>query len=37
MHGFFWATATSDAGSFIHWCEGCRFFARQKHVSSLLL
>jgi hypothetical protein len=33
-HGFFWPTAVSDADSPVHRCEGCQFFARQKHVMS---
>jgi hypothetical protein len=32
--GFFWPTAESDADSLVRWCEGCQFFARQKHMSS---
>jgi hypothetical protein len=32
--GFFWPTAVSDTDSLIHRCEGCQFFARQKHVPS---
>jgi hypothetical protein len=32
--GFFWPTAVSDVDSLIRRCEGCQFFARQKHVSS---
>jgi transposase InsO family protein len=33
-HVFFWTTAVSDADSLVRWCEGCQFFARQKHVPS---
>jgi transposase InsO family protein len=32
--GFFWPTVVSDADSLVHRCEGCQFFARQKHVPS---
>jgi hypothetical protein len=32
--GFFWPTAVSDADSLVHQCEGCQFFACQKHVPS---
>jgi hypothetical protein len=32
--GFFWPTVVSDANSLVYRCEGCQFFARQKHVSS---
>jgi hypothetical protein len=32
--GFFWPTTVSDADSLVWWCEGCQFFAHQKHVSS---
>jgi hypothetical protein len=32
--GFFWPTVVSDADSLVHQCEGCQFFAHQKHVSS---
>jgi hypothetical protein len=32
--GFFWPTVVSDANSLVCRCEGCQFFARQKHVSS---
>jgi hypothetical protein len=32
--GFFWPTTVSDADSIVHRCEGCQFFARQKHVPS---
>jgi hypothetical protein len=32
--GFYWPTIISDADSLVHRCEGCHFFARQKHVSS---
>jgi hypothetical protein len=32
--GFFWSTAVSDADSLVHQCEGCQFFARQKHSLS---
>jgi hypothetical protein len=32
--GFFCPTAVSDADSLVYQCEGCQFFARQKHVSS---
>jgi hypothetical protein len=32
--GFFWTTVVSDADSLVHRCEGCQFFAHQKHVSS---
>jgi hypothetical protein len=32
--GFFWFTTVSDGNSIVHRCEGCQFFARQKHVSS---
>jgi hypothetical protein len=31
---FFWLTAISDADSIVCRCEGCQFFARQKHVLS---
>jgi hypothetical protein len=30
--GFYWPTAVSDADSLVHRCEGCQYFARQKHV-----
>jgi hypothetical protein len=33
-HGFYWPTAVSDADSLVHRCEGCQFFALQKHVLS---
>jgi transposase InsO family protein len=33
-HGFFWPTTVSDIDSLVHRCEGCQFFARQKHMSS---
>jgi hypothetical protein len=33
-HGFFWFTVVSDADSTARRCEGCQFFACQKHVSS---
>jgi transposase InsO family protein len=32
--GFFWPTVVSNADSLIRRCEGCQFFARQKHMSS---
>jgi hypothetical protein len=32
--GFFLPTAISDADNLVRWCEGCQFFARQKHVLS---
>jgi IS30 family transposase len=32
--GFFWPTAVSDANSIVRQCEGCQFFAHQKHVAS---
>jgi transposase InsO family protein len=32
--GFFWPTVVSNADSFVHQCEGCQFFTRQKHVPS---
>jgi hypothetical protein len=32
--GFFWPTTVSDANSLVRRCEGCQFFAHQKHVSS---
>jgi hypothetical protein len=32
--GFFWLTAVSDADSIVHRCEGCQFFACQKHMPS---
>jgi hypothetical protein len=32
--GFYWPTTVSDADSLVHWCEGCQFFARYKHVLS---
>jgi hypothetical protein len=32
--GYFWPTAVSDTDSLVHRCEGCQFFARQKHVPS---
>jgi hypothetical protein len=32
--GFFWPTAVSNIDSLVHWCEGCQFFAHQKHVPS---
>jgi hypothetical protein len=32
--GFFWLTAVSDADSIVRQCEGCQFFAHQKHVPS---
>jgi hypothetical protein len=31
--GFFWPTVVSDPNSLVRRCEGCQFFARQKHVS----
>jgi hypothetical protein len=34
MQGFFWPTIVFDADSLVHRCEGCQFFACQKHVSS---
>jgi transposase InsO family protein len=34
QQGFFWLIAVSDANSIVHRCEGCQFFARQKHVPS---
>jgi hypothetical protein len=32
--GIFWPTTVSDADSLVRRCEGCQFFARQKHMSS---
>jgi hypothetical protein len=32
--GFFWPIAVSDSNSLVRWCEGCQFFALQKHVLS---
>jgi hypothetical protein len=32
--GFYWPTTISDIDSLIRCCEGCQFFAHQKHVSS---
>jgi hypothetical protein len=32
--GFFWSTALSDSNSLVRQCEGCQFFALQKHVMS---
>jgi hypothetical protein len=32
--GFFWPTAVFDVDSIVRRCEGCQFFAHQKHVSS---
>jgi hypothetical protein len=32
--GFFWHTAVPDADSIVRRCDGCQFFARQKHISS---
>jgi hypothetical protein len=32
--GFFWLTTILDDDSIVRRCEGCQFFARQKHVSS---
>jgi hypothetical protein len=32
--GFFWHTAMSDTNSLVRRCEGCQFFARQRHMSS---
>jgi hypothetical protein len=32
--GFFWLITVSDADSIVRWCEGCQFFARQKHMPS---
>jgi hypothetical protein len=32
--GFFSSTAVSNADSLVHQCDGCQFFARQKHVTS---
>jgi hypothetical protein len=34
LQGFFWLTAVSDAESIVRWCEGCQFFALQKHMPS---
>jgi hypothetical protein len=31
---FFWPTAMSDADSLVYRCEGCQFFAHQKHMLS---
>jgi hypothetical protein len=31
---FFWLTTVLDADSIVRQCEGCQFFARQKHVPS---
>jgi hypothetical protein len=32
--GFFWPTVLSNTDSLVRYCEGCQFFARQKHVPS---
>jgi hypothetical protein len=32
--GFFWPTTVSGADSLVRRCEGCQFFARQKHMTS---
>jgi hypothetical protein len=32
--GFFWPTTVSDADSLVSQCEGCQFFAHQKHIPS---
>jgi hypothetical protein len=32
--GFFWPSVVFDADSLVRQCEGCQFFAHQKHVSS---
>jgi transposase InsO family protein len=29
---FYWPIVVSDINSLVHRCEGCQFFARQKHV-----
>jgi transposase InsO family protein len=34
QQGFHWPTIVSDADSLVRRCEGCQFFARQKHVPS---
>ena len=32
--GFYWPTALRDAEEVIRRCEGCRFYARQTHLSA---
>jgi hypothetical protein len=32
--GLFWPTIISDIDSLVWRCEGCQFFARQKHMPS---
>jgi ribonuclease HI len=32
--GFYWPTAVSNADYLVRRCEGCQFFARQKHMPS---
>jgi hypothetical protein len=32
MHIFYWPTVISNADSLVHRCEGCQYFAHQKHV-----
>jgi hypothetical protein len=34
QQGFYWPTAIKDAQHIMKTCEGCQYFAKQKHVPS---